>query len=44
MHLDEAYSKSQLPDAPDQEPFREFLFRLRLRDLPDFEISNPGTW
>ncbi|HWQ21048.1 MAG TPA: hypothetical protein VN455_14810 [Methanotrichaceae archaeon] len=31
--LDEAYMKSRLPDSPDEEPFRDFLYNLRMQDL-----------
>jgi len=35
--LEMAYENSELPKRPDEEPFREFLYRLRLQD-----IASPG--
>lgn len=35
--LDEAYEKSSLPDRPDEDAFRDFLFRLRLDILAEEE-------
>lgn len=33
QQLEEAYIASHLPDRPDEEAFREFLFRLRLQEI-----------
>jgi predicted nucleotidyltransferase len=33
LELDEAYILSNLPDRPDQEPFRSYLYNIRLQNL-----------
>ncbi len=32
-HLDISYQRSSLPERPDEEPFRRYLYQLRLREL-----------
>ena len=31
--LDDAYDSSPYPDKPDDEPFRQFLYKLRMDDI-----------
>ena len=35
QRLEEAYETSRLPDRPDEDAFREFLFRLRLEEMTE---------
>jgi hypothetical protein len=33
--LDEAYRQSMLPDLPDEDQFRDFLLRQRLKEMDE---------
>jgi len=41
LQLDEAYMESRLPDRPDEEPFRNYLYHLRMQDLTS-DCQCPG--
>jgi uncharacterized protein len=38
VRLEEAYEFSRLPDLPDEEAFREFLLRLRLKEMAEIHV------
>ena len=35
--LESAYTHSTLPERPDEKPFRDFLFKIRINNLPGLE-------
>ena len=41
LQLDKAYAESCLPDHPDEEPFRDYLYHLRISDIVS-DCQRPG--